>query len=243
MANVHIILQGKGGVGKSFIAAMIAQYKLSKGQKPICVDTDPVNATFCGYKKLNVKKLEILEGDEINSRHFDTLIEMIATSGDEDIIIDNGANSFVPLSHYLITNDVPELLRSMGHEIIIHTVITGGQALARYSRRIWPTWLNNIPLKKILLSGLIHTGAQLNMQVKDLSNLKSISQIRLRVSAIIQIPDLKEETFGRDLSEMLQAKQTFEEAIDAVTNTIMMRQRLKIIQKQIFGQMDIAAIL
>jgi hypothetical protein len=30
-----MILQGKGGVGKSFIAAVLAQYKLSKGQKPV----------------------------------------------------------------------------------------------------------------------------------------------------------------------------------------------------------------
>ena len=242
MANVHIILQGKGGVGKSFIAAMIAQYKLSKGQKPICVDTDPVNATFCGYKKLNVKKLEILEGDEINSRHFDTLIEMIATSGDEDIIIDNGASSFVPLSHYLITNDVPELLRSMGHEIIIHTVITGGQALLDTVAG-FANLVEQYPIEEKFIVWLNPYWGAIEDAGKGFEQLKVYITNKARVSAIIQIPDLKEETFGRDLSEMLQAKQTFEEAIDAVTNTIMMRQRLKIIQKQIFGQMDIAAIL
>jgi anion-transporting ArsA/GET3 family ATPase len=242
MANVHIILQGKGGVGKSFIAAMIAQYKLSKGQKPICVDTDPVNATFCGYKKLNVKKLEILEGDEINSRHFDTLIEMIATSGDEDIIIDNGASSFVPLSHYLITNDVPELLRSMGHEIIIHTVITGGQALLDTVAG-FANLVEQYPIEEKFIVLLNPYWGAIEDAGKGFEQLKIYITNKARVSAIIHIPDLKEETFGRDLSEMLQAKQTFEEAIDAVTNTIMMRQRLKIIQKQIFGQMDIAAIL
>jgi anion-transporting ArsA/GET3 family ATPase len=242
MANVHIILQGKGGVGKSFIAAMIAQYKLSKGQKPICVDTDPVNATFCGYKKLNVKKLEILEGDEINSRHFDTLIEMIATSGDEDIIIDNGASSFVPLSHYLITNDVPELLRSMGHEIIIHTVITGGQALLDTVAG-FANLVEQYPIEEKFIVWLNPYWGAIEDAGKGFEQLKVYITNKARVSAIIQIPDLKEETFGRDLSEMLQAKQTFEEAIDSVTNTIMMRQRLKIIQKQIFGQMDIAAIL
>ena len=50
-----MILQGKGGVGKSFIAATIAQYKASKGQKPLCIDTDPVNSTFHGYKALTVR--------------------------------------------------------------------------------------------------------------------------------------------------------------------------------------------
>jgi CO dehydrogenase nickel-insertion accessory protein CooC1 len=52
MAKIHMVLQGKGGVGKSFIAAMLAQYKARKGQIPLCIDTDPVNATFHGYKAL-----------------------------------------------------------------------------------------------------------------------------------------------------------------------------------------------
>ena len=71
MAKIHMLLQGKGGVGKSFIAATLAQYKESKGQKPLCIDTDPVNATFHGYKALDVQRLQIMENDEINPRSFD----------------------------------------------------------------------------------------------------------------------------------------------------------------------------
>jgi CO dehydrogenase nickel-insertion accessory protein CooC1 len=59
MSKIHIILQGKGGVGKSLIAAVLAQYKTSKGQNPLCIDTDPVNATFNGFKALNVQRLQI----------------------------------------------------------------------------------------------------------------------------------------------------------------------------------------
>lgn len=128
MAKVHIILQGKGGVGKSVIAAIVAQYKKSKGQEPTCIDTDPVNSTFEGYKYLNVTRLNIMTDDEINTRNFDSLVELIATT-ENDVIIDNGASSFVPLSHYLISNEVPALLNEMGHEIVVHTVIAGSQSL------------------------------------------------------------------------------------------------------------------
>ena len=93
-----MVLQGKGGVGKSFIAAVLAQYMAAKGHAPLCIDTDPVNATFHGYKALNVHRLEIMEGDEINPRHFDSLVDLVASSR-HDAIIDNGASSFVPLSH------------------------------------------------------------------------------------------------------------------------------------------------
>lgn len=55
-------------------------------------------------------------------------IERIANSI-QDVIIDNGASSFVPLSHYLITNQVFTSLNELGHELIIHSVITGGQAM------------------------------------------------------------------------------------------------------------------
>ena len=83
MAKIHTTLQGKGGVGKSLIATTIAQYKVEKGQTPLCIDTDPVNASFAGFRSLGVKRLDILKGDEINTRNFDTLIEMIATASDD----------------------------------------------------------------------------------------------------------------------------------------------------------------
>ena len=45
MGTVHLILQGKGGVGKSFIAALLAQYLQEKGVAVRCFDADPVNST------------------------------------------------------------------------------------------------------------------------------------------------------------------------------------------------------
>jgi hypothetical protein len=42
---------------------------------------------------------------------------------------------------------------------------------------------------------------------------------------------------------MLQDKHTFAEAIATEANTIMTRQRLKIIQKQLFEQMETAMVL
>ena len=98
MAKIHMILQGKGGVGKSFISSTLAQHKFAKGGNPLCIDTDPVNATFYGFKKLNVKQINVMNNDEIDPRKFDDLIELIAKA-DNDVIIDNGASTFVPIPH------------------------------------------------------------------------------------------------------------------------------------------------
>ena len=49
---VHLILQAKGGVGKSFIPALLTQYLLKRegGAKVLALDTDPANATLFGYQ-------------------------------------------------------------------------------------------------------------------------------------------------------------------------------------------------
>jgi hypothetical protein len=241
MAKIHIILQGKGGVGKSVIAATIAQFVASKGQKPLCIDTDPVNATFEGYKALSVHRLNIIEDDEINTRNFDALIEKISTT-ESDVIIDNGASSFVPLSHYLTSNEVPALLKDMGHELIIHSVITGGQAmidtLSGFSQLVkqfpeeagFVVWLNPY------WGAVEHEG-------KPFEQLQAYKANKQFVSAIVSIPDLKKDTYGRDFAEMLQARKTFDEVLNDDSLTIMTRQRLKIVREKLFAQLEQAVII
>ena len=241
MAKIHMILQGKGGVGKSFIAATLAQYKGSQGQTPLCIDTDPVNATFEGYQALGVNRLQIMEGDEINPRHFDALIELVAPSTD-DVIIDNGASSFVQLSHYLISNQVPALLADMGHELVVHTVITGGQALLDTVNG-FAQLAGQFPGHAVFVVWLNPYWGPIEHEGKGFEQLKAYTTHKARVSAIVKIPELKPETYGRDLSEMLQERLTFDEALAMASRTIMTRQRLKIIKGQLFAQLDNAAML
>jgi hypothetical protein len=241
MSKIHVILQGKGGVGKSVAAAFLAQYKAEKGQDPSCIDTDPVNATFHGYKALKVKRLQIMEADEINPRSFDTLVELIAASKG-DVIIDNGASSFVPLSHFLISNQVPALLAEMGHELVVHTVVTGGQALldtvSGFSQLV-----SQFPAEALFVVWLNPYWGPIEHEGKGFEQMKAYTANKGRVSAIIQIPSLKKETYGRDLSDMLQERLTFDEALAMSSLTIMTRQRLKIIKGQVYGQLENATVL
>ncbi len=241
MAKIHMTLQGKGGVGKSFISTTVAQYKLHKKHTPLCIDTDPVNATFSGFKALNAKHLEIMEDDEINSRHFDKLIEIIASSND-DVIIDNGASSFVPLSHYLISNQVPALLHEMGHELVVHTVVAGGQALID-TLSGFAQLARQFPTSSPFIVWLHPYWGPIEHEGKGFEEMKAYKENKDRVSAIIQIPTLKEETYGHDMTEMLKDRLTFDEAIASPSRTIMTRQRLKIVRDQLFSQIDNAAVL
>jgi Mrp family chromosome partitioning ATPase len=57
---VHLVLQGKGGVGKSFVASILGQYFRERNKNVSCVDTDPVNQTFAQYRELAVQRLDLL---------------------------------------------------------------------------------------------------------------------------------------------------------------------------------------
>ena len=106
MSTINFILQGKGGVGKSVCAILLAQYLQNRsGQLPFCVDLDPVNTSFKSFKALNVQDFNILDENKrnIEERHFDKIVENIlnqAIAGNNSII-DVGAMTFLPLSGYL----------------------------------------------------------------------------------------------------------------------------------------------
>ena len=109
--TAHISLQGKGDVGKSVVASLLAQYRQALGNLELCVDTDPVNATLSGYKSLTTKRLDLLKDNRINEVQYDELIETIISAPDEsDIVVDTGAVSFVSLTSYLMENDAFDVL-------------------------------------------------------------------------------------------------------------------------------------
>ena len=82
------------------------------------------------------------------------------------------------------------------------------------------------------------------MDGKRFEEMKTYLDNKSRVSAIIRIPNYKADTFGKDLSEILQSKLTFSEALESKSLPIMVRQRLNIIRKQLFTNIEnVAAVL
>src|SRR5580704_9728711 len=128
-ATVHLTLQGKGGVGKSLIASVLAQYFREHGRDVRCIDTDPVNRTLAQYSALGADRLNLRdEHNRIDQRAFDTLMERFLNE-DATFVVDNGASTFLPLWHYLLENNALDYLNKNGWRVYVHTVITGGQAL------------------------------------------------------------------------------------------------------------------
>src|SRR6267378_3626591 len=125
---IHIALQGKGGVGKSLVSAILSQYLPSKGQDVLAIDADPVNQTLAEYRGLAVTRLNLLKEGSVDQREFDLLMEQFLTESGT-FVVDTGASTFIPLWHYVLENQALGYLREKGKRVFIDSVITGGQSL------------------------------------------------------------------------------------------------------------------
>ena len=195
MAKVHMFLQGKGGVGKSFAATLMAQQMIEDGKKPLCIDIDPINATFHGYKALDVQPFDVMEGDDVDPWKFDRMIELVAQSA-EDVIIDNGASSFIPLVSYIKKTEIPELLQSVGHTLVIHTVIVGGDALGDTVAGLAKA-ISVFPEETKFVVWLNPFAGPIENDGKDFTEFKAYTSNAHRISAVIEIPEFQQQTFER----------------------------------------------
>lgn len=241
MAKVHLVMQGKGGVGKTFISAMLAQYLQDQKRQLLCFDTDPVNSSFWGFQSIKAERVPLLEDDAIQPRRFDDLIDRI-NGCKGDLVIDNGASSFVALAQYLTHQDVPTLLEELGHQLFVHTVITGGQAFADTAENLNVMTRSFAPSAKFVV-WLNPFFGPVQVLGKDFADMKIYADCADRISGLITLPNWQKETIGRDVSDMLSERLTFAEALADSRRSIMVRQRLKVARQQVFDRLKIVPIL
>ena len=236
MSNtVHLSLQGKGGVGKSLVASVLAQYLRHKGEDVRCIDTDPVNQTFSQYTNLGAVHLRLLDQGRIDPRAFDQLMERLLTE-DGVFVVDNGASTFIPLWHYILENHVADVLRDAGRSLYVHSVVTGGQALVD-TLSGFGELAQTTPDRNVIVWVNEYFGP-VQDSGKRFVEMKVFRENEAKVAGTVAIPRRSVDTFGRDMEEMLRRKLTFGEAIDSAEFSIMARQRLKAVRTDLFDQLD-----
>ena len=77
--KVHFVLQGKGGIGKTFVASLLAQYYRERARSFACLDTDPVNGSLSELQALDARHVALLNGDKIDVDPLDEMIERVRT--------------------------------------------------------------------------------------------------------------------------------------------------------------------
>jgi hypothetical protein len=233
--SIHLSLQGKGGVGKSLVASILAQYFIDRGREICCIDTDPVNRTLFQYKALNVSRLELLRDGSVEQRGFDALMERLLTE-DTTFVVDNGASTFIPLWSYILENNVIDVLSHAGKRLYVHTVITGGQSLLdtlhgfkslaeSASERNIIVWLNEY-------------FGRIERDGKRFEEMGAFKESESRVFGSVHLIRRNPDTFGRDLEDVISRKLTLRDAIKDGPFSIMTKQRLKMMQRDWYEQLD-----
>lgn len=235
--QVHFTLQGKGGVGKSFISALLVQYLRGVGRTVTAVDTDPVNATLAGYKAFGTQRLELMEGGSLVERNFDRLIEQIVEE-DSNFVVDNGAASFIPLSYYIAENDAFSIIGENNKQVVIHTVVTGGQAM-RDTLGGLATILEQMPGDAKLIVWLNEFFGDIEANGKGFEDMQVYVNNKDRIHGIVRIARQTGSTFGEDVKLMLDSKLTFDEVNQSEDFKLMAKSRLTKVKNAIFEQLAV----
>ncbi|GIU51770.1 hypothetical protein TUM4438_42560 [Shewanella sairae] len=237
MSKIHFVLQGKGGVGKSLVASLIAQYCIEHDNIPMCIDTDPVNQSFGAYEALNVHQLDIMVNNDVDQSKFDQLIELINQHPEQDFVIDNGASCFVPLSNYLLNNEIIEMLLEQEHEVVIHTVVTGGQSMMDTLHGL-DTLITSYPNTCAFVVWKNPYWGAIANETNSFEQMPIYLEHKQKITALISLPEMQKDTFQRDFTTMLAVKHTFAEAVIDPQLSIMNRQRLTMLRRKIFTEIE-----
>lgn len=228
-------MMGKGGVGKSLISVILAQYLKERGNDLKCADLDPTNASFNAYKALQAEHINIADSDfNVDPSQFDVLMEKILTA-ECDWVIDTGAATFLPFMNYLIRNEVFSFLAEADRRIVIHTPLVGGPAMEETIRG----------LKTILELGTTPVVVWENeffglvaMNGKSFIQTSGYEQFKSRVLGLVRLAKGDPKLDEKDMLTMNSRRLTWGEALADENFMLMQRQRLTVMRREIYKQLD-----
>lgn len=233
---VHLVLQGKGGIGKSVIASWLAEYLVHRGKNVRCIDGDPVNRSLAQYKSLQVEKLDLVneEGLIVRAR-YDTLLERFATENGV-FVLDSGATAFLPLWSYMVESEVIRVLKEIGREIYVHCVVSGGEMLSD-SLLGFDTLATSTPDRNVIVWVNEYFGP-VARDGKTFDQMNVFQKHADKVLGSVGIPQRSPDTFGASILFMRQKKMTFEEALRSSELMIAQKSRLQIVRRDLYEQLD-----
>lgn len=242
--DTHIVVTGKGGVGKSFAACQLHQYFSGKGLVVHGFDTDPVNATYAQHEAFDVTTVPLLDsGNTVDPRNFDVFFEHIAGLPDDNsvVVVDNGTSSFLPFCSYMASCPALPLLEQRG-TVYLHATFVGSS--------ITDSWDNlgalarAFPETSIVVWHNPYFGKIVNKDGQKFEEMPEFKKYHEHIHAVVKVPTLIPATYGKDMEALMARRQSYEDAIqdDSGQWSLMAKQRLMIIRRDMAAALDSARI-
>lgn len=163
------------------------------------------------------------------------------------MVVDSGSSCFVSLFACIKQNNAFDAILDGGHRIYIHVPVTGGsdmthtaacldELVASFPEIPFVVWKNEYHGELISIDG---------DEVKKFEDFKVYKKHIDHFAAVVDIPQKKKDTFGKDIMGLLASKQTFKDAIASDKSAqkplpLMVRQRLKTFWTEASQAMSVA---
>ncbi|CAB4192167.1 conjugal transfer protein TraL [uncultured Caudovirales phage] len=208
---VNLMLAGKGGIGKTLGASLIAQWLREQGEAVAVIDADPVQASLASIASLAAEEVTLLEGELVNVEAMDAVVSRFVTE-DRHFVVDCGASGFRPFSRYLLRDELIAVVAGNGKRVLLHTVIAGGagDAMTHTAVAVSHVLDSFLPHVEVVVwlnpffGELSHNGV-------PIEETTFFDSIRGRIAAIIRLPLLDPNYSGATFARMLKDKLTFED--------------------------------
>src|SRR5580704_12902942 len=109
MANIHLIGGEKGGVGKSLVARILAQYLIDKKLPFLGFDTDRSHGALMRFYSGYASPVVVDRAETL-----DAIVEAAVTQPDRRILVDLAAQTHEPLTKWMDEAGVLELAGEAG---------------------------------------------------------------------------------------------------------------------------------
>lgn len=231
--SVHIVTQAKGGVGKSFIARLLAQY-LQENMKLFCFDADPLNDGLVAFKSLNAKKLEmkLINGNLDSRSYYDPLFETLLLN-DCCFLIDSGSSTHINFINYIKRSDILNLFNEENREIYFHVPLAGNADFDDCLNEL-TNLAHLFPNNKFII-----WENEFNGEIEQSYKSSPVFSALNNIMGIVQLKNLQSSPLLYDLELMNRNKLLFSD-VDSNPNLFgaIIRRRLALYKKQIFNQLD-----
>lgn len=234
--TIHLVLQGKGGVGKSVVASWLAEFLIRRGQSVRCIDGDPVNRSFGQYKAFSAEKLDLVNAEGVLDRtRYDGLVERFLVE-DAVFVLDSGATAFLPFWSYLVEADLIATLRTAGRRVYVHVPIGGGEMLN--DTLLGFKTLAESATEQNLIVWINEYFGPVARDGKTFNQMQVYLDNQSKVLTAVAITQRSPDTFGQTIRRMREKKLTFAEAITSEEFFIVDKSRLHRVQTELFAQLE-----
>jgi hypothetical protein len=120
MSNIHFIGGEKGGVGKSVLARLLAQYHIDQGRPFTAFDTDQSHGALLRFYSDFSRPMDLTDCESA-----DQLMEA-ALSAEQDILVDLAAQTSQPLHRWIDQNEFLDLAQEQQTRVVFWHVLDDG---------------------------------------------------------------------------------------------------------------------